>query len=128
MGFGIRLTPVVESDLPILGQIFGEAFDTDPLRFFIFSHGRDLQLSIKNNTARLERGYKTSKRFLKAIEDSTNEIVGFITWSIIENQQDEEEYEYSPPLNVEFNKAVFGALQKRRVETMRGKRYIRERA
>ena len=125
MGPSIRVTPVVQQDVPTLGRIFTEAFNDDLLRLFIFSHGRDFDLSLKFNVARHEREYaKVSTRFIKAIDEATYQIVGFITWTVIENQQDEEERDFPPPMNKEFNQAVFGELQKRRIKTMRGKRHI----
>ena len=122
-----RLAPVIQSDIPSLGRIFAEAFSKDLLRRFIFTHGPDLDLSIINSTGRYENDFaKPSTRFLKAVDDNSAEIVGFITWTMIENQQDEEEREFPPPLNNKFNKAVFGGLQRRRIDTMRGKIHIRE--
>ena len=122
-----RLAPVTSSDIPTLGRLFALAFDPDHLRHFKFSNGRDLNLSIQLSQARYQSAYEDpSSRFSKAVDNATGEIAGFITWSVIEEQEDESESVFPPPLHTEFNRAVFGRLQKRRVQTMRGRSYIRE--
>ena len=127
MASNIRLAPATSSDIPTLGRLFASAFAPDNLRRFIFSHGYDHNVSIQYSRARYRSAYEDpSKRFLKAVDDTTREIVGFIMWSVIENQGDESEIDTPPPLNPEFNRAVFGRFQKRRVDTMRGRRYIRK--
>ncbi len=91
----------------------------------MFSHGYDLDLSIQYSQTRYRNAYEDpSKRFLKAVDDTTGDIVGFIMWSVIERQGDETEIDYPPPLNADFNRAVFGRFQERRVRTMMGRRYI----
>ncbi len=117
-----RLAPVVQHDVSTLGRLFTEAFNEDHFRLFIFSQGPDLGLSIEMNTSRIEKMFaKPSTRFVKAIDDSTGEIVGFITWTMVENQHDEEDADFDPPLNREFNQSVFGGLVRRRIATMKGK-------
>ena len=121
-----RLAPVVQSDISTLGSIFALAFSKDLLRLFIFTHGPDLELSRHNSIVRYQGDFmKSNTRFMKAIDVSTGEIVGFITWTMIDNQGDEVMRDFAPPLNREFNEAVFGGLQRRRIETMRGEKYIR---
>ena len=127
MAPNIRMAPATLSDIPTLGRLFASAFAPDNLRHFIFAHGYDHNLSIQYSQARYGSAYEDpSKRFLKAVDDTTGNIVGFIMWSVIEEQGDESEMDTPPPLNSEFNHAVFGRFQKRRVEMMRGKRYIRK--
>ncbi len=73
----------------------------------MFSHGYDLDLSIQYSQTRYRNAYEDpSKRFLKAVDDTTGDIVGFIMWSVIERQGDETEIDYPPPLNADFNRAV----------------------
>lgn len=125
MSPNIRLAPATSSDIPTLGRLFALAFAPDLLRHFMFSHGYDLDLSIQYSQTRHRNAYEDqSKRFLKAVDDTTGDIVGFIMWSVIERQGDETEMHYPPPLNVDFNRAVFGRFQDRRVRTMMGRRYI----
>ncbi len=86
MSDNIRLAPVISINVPELGHIFAEAFLDDLLRLFTFKHGPDLALSITNNQARFQVAYNNpSNRFLKIIDESTREIVGFIQWTMIEN-------------------------------------------
>ena len=125
MSPNISLAPATSSDIPTIGRLFALAFAYDHLGNFIFSHGYDLNLSIQHSQTRHGRAYQDpSKRFLKAVDDTTGDIVGFIMWSVIERQGDETEMDYPPPLNADFNRAVFGRAQDRRVRTMRGRRYI----
>lgn len=79
----IRLAAATSPDIPTLGRLFALAFAPVHLRNFIFSHGYDLDLSIQHSQTR--SAYEDpSKRFLKAVDDTTGDIVGFIMWSVIE--------------------------------------------
>lgn len=119
--------PVTSSDIPTLGRLFGLAFAPDRLGHFIFSHGYDLNLSIHYSQVSYRTAYEDpNKWFLKAVDDATGEIVGFIIWSSIEKQADESEMEFQPPLNKEDNQVVSARFQSRRVNTMIGMRYIRK--
>ena len=127
MGPNLRLDPVTSSDIPTLGRLFAWAFAPDRLRHFFFSHGYDLNLSIHYSQVSYRTAYEDpNKRFLKAEDDATGEIVGFIIWSSIEKHANESEMGFQSPLNKEYNQAVFARFKSRRVNTMIGRRYIRK--
>ena len=126
MSSHIRLAPVTSKDIPHLGYISAIALAPNPLWRFIFQHGTDLDLSIQSSRARYQNDYANpTTRFMKAIDGTTGEIVGFITWTMVEKQQEEQAWRFDPPMNEDYNKAVFGSLQTRRVRSMWGKKYIR---
>ena len=88
MGPNVRL--VTSTDIPILGRLFAEVFNEDLLRLFILSHGLDLDLNIKSSQIHYQKDYGDYiKLFLKAIDVTTGEIVGFMTWTRVEKQGEE---------------------------------------
>lgn len=127
MGPNVRLAPVASTDVPILGRLFAEAFNEDLLHLFILPHGPDLDLNIKSSQIRYQKDYRDpTKHFLKAIDDATGEVVGFMTWTRVEKQGEEPPPVFPPPMNEVFCQAVFGNLQKMRVRIMKGKKCIRK--
>lgn len=61
----------------------------------------------------------------KATDDLTSEIVGFIIWKTVANQQDEETHECHPPIDAVSIVAMFRRSQREMAEGMRGKSFTR---
>ena len=67
MNASFSLAPVVQYDIVLLGRIFAEAFNEDLLRWFIFIHGPDLDLSVRNSTIGYKKEIaKPPTQFIKA--------------------------------------------------------------